>query len=137
MLRRGENEQLSLGGREHQGQKVALDGRLLGLRPEASLSGLLGDFLCQRFPVDQISFHIVWALELMVEVVVISTGFTFGAVRVLGEVWEILQCIQHMPHKHEHLDSLSSPYGKPGMRCAPNPSAGRGHRVHGACWSAS
>lgn len=44
MLGGGGDEQLSLGGREQLGQKVASHDRLLGLRPEASLTGLVGPF---------------------------------------------------------------------------------------------
>lgn len=65
MLRRGENEQLRLDGREQERQKVALDDRLLGLRPEASLSGLMGPFSARGSLWTRSRFHIVWALELI------------------------------------------------------------------------
>lgn len=55
----------SVSGREHQGQKVALNDRFLGHRPEASLSGLVGPFSARGFLWTRSRFHVVWAVELV------------------------------------------------------------------------
>lgn len=53
------------GWEEHQGQKVALDDRLLGQRPEAPLSSLVEGFLSRGSLWTRSCLHTVWALELI------------------------------------------------------------------------